>query len=91
MSQITLQKITSKNWREALTLSVNIEQQRFVSEVTPPVAITLAKAYIRPDDVMIEPLGIYDNEKIVGFFSLHYKPNCQQDFWLLHFFIDQRY
>ncbi|PEA82641.1 GNAT family N-acetyltransferase [Bacillus pseudomycoides] len=91
MSQVTLKKITSDNWREALTLSVNIEQQKFVSEVTPPVAIALAKAYIRPDDRMIEPFGIYHNEKMVGFFNLHYELDCQKDFWLFHFFIDKGY
>ncbi|PGS05839.1 MULTISPECIES: GNAT family N-acetyltransferase [Bacillus] len=89
MSQVTLKKITSDNWREALTLSVNIEQQKFVSEVTPPVAIALAKAYIRPDDRMIEPFGIYHNEKMIGFFNLHYELDCQKDFWLFHFFIDK--
>lgn len=86
MSQVTLKKITSDNWREALTLSVNIKQQKFVSEVTPPVAIALAKAYIRPDDRMIEPFGIYHNEKMVGFFNLHYELDCQKDFWLFHFY-----
>ncbi|HEK9099095.1 GNAT family N-acetyltransferase [Bacillus pfraonensis] len=91
MPQVTLKKITSDNWREALTLSVNIEQQKFVSEITPPVAIALAKAYIRPDDKMIEPFGIYHNEKMVGFFNLHYEPDCQKDFWLFHFFIDKGY
>ncbi|PEE40979.1 GNAT family N-acetyltransferase [Bacillus pseudomycoides] len=91
MSQVTLKKITSDNWREALTLSVNIEQQKFVSEVTPPVAIALAKAYIRPDDRMIEPFGIYHNEKMVGFFNLYYELDCQKDFWLFHFFIDKGY
>ncbi|MCI0765083.1 GNAT family N-acetyltransferase [Bacillus sp. TL12] len=91
MSQVTLKKITSDNWREALTLSVNIEQQKFVSEITPPVAIALAKAYIRPDDRMIEPFGIYHNEKMIGFFNLHYEPDCQKDFWLFHFFIDKGY
>ncbi|WP_231503913.1 MULTISPECIES: GCN5 family acetyltransferase [unclassified Bacillus (in: firmicutes)] len=80
MSHVNLKKITSTNWREALNLSVNIEQQKFVSEVTPPVAIALAKAYIKPDDRMIEPFVIYHNEKIVGFFKLHYEPDCQKDF-----------
>lgn len=91
MSHVNLKKITSDNWREALNLSVNIEQQKFVSEITPPVAIALAKAYIRPDDRMIEPFGICHNEKMVGFFNLHYEPDCQQDFWLFHFFIDKGY
>lgn len=91
MSHVNLKKITSTNWRGALNLSVNIKQQKFVSEVTPPVAIALAKAYIKPDDRMIEPFGIYHNEKIVGFFNLHYEPDCQKDFWLFHFFIDKRY
>lgn len=66
MSQVSFKKITSENWREALGLSVNIEQQEFVAAVTPPVAIALAKAYIRPDDRIIEPYGIYNQQKMVG-------------------------
>ncbi|WP_410982925.1 GNAT family N-acetyltransferase [Bacillus cereus] len=91
MSHVNLKKITCTNWREALNLSVNIEQQRFVSEVTPPVAIALAKAYVRPDNRIIEPYGIYHNEKIVGFFNLHYTPHSKDDFWLFHFFIDKKF
>ncbi|MBY0597581.1 GNAT family N-acetyltransferase [Bacillus bingmayongensis] len=91
MSHVNLKKITSKNWREALNLSVNIEQQKFVSEVTPPVAIALAKAYIKPDDRIIEPYGIYNEHTMVGFFNLHYTLNSNDDFWLFHFFIDKRF
>ncbi|MFD0770180.1 GNAT family N-acetyltransferase [Bacillus sp. CGMCC 1.60114] len=91
MSQVSLKKITSENWREALGLSVNIEQQEFVASITPPVAIALAKAYIRPDDRIIEPYGIYNQQKMVGFFNLHYTIDSKEDFWLFHFFIDKRY
>ncbi|KEK22880.1 GNAT family N-acetyltransferase [Bacillus gaemokensis] len=89
MSQVSLKKITAENWREALGLSVNIEQQRFVSAVTPPVAIALAKAYIRPDDRIIEPYGIYNEQRMVGFFNLHYTLDSKDDFWIFHFFIDK--
>ncbi|WP_242218500.1 hypothetical protein [Bacillus cereus group sp. BfR-BA-01380] len=47
MSQVNMKGITSENWQEALGLSVNTEQQKFVAVVTPPVAIALAKAYIK--------------------------------------------
>ncbi|MDM5155354.1 GNAT family N-acetyltransferase [Bacillus sp. DX1.1] len=85
------EKITSENWREALGLSVNIEQQDFVAAVTPPVAIALAKAYIRPDDRVVEPYGVYNQHKMVGFFNLHYTADSKEDFWLFHFFIDKSF
>ncbi|MDQ0112556.1 GNAT family N-acetyltransferase [Paenibacillus harenae] len=91
MSQVTLKRITSENWREALELSVNVEQQEFVAAVTPPVAIALAKAYIRPDGRIVEPYGVYHQHKMVGFFNLHYTPNSKEDYWLFHFFIDKRF
>lgn len=91
MSQVNLKRITSENWREALRLSVNIEQRKFVAAVTPPVAIALAKAYIKPDDRLVEPSGIYHQNKMVGFFNLHYTPDSKEDFWLFHFFIDKRF
>ena len=91
MSQVRMKKITTENWREALELSVDTEQQKFVAAVTPPVAIALAKAYIRPNGKTVEPYGIYDQHQMVGFFNLHYSPGSSDDFWIFHFFIDQRF
>ena len=91
MSRVSLKLITSENWREALELSVDAVQQKFVASVSPPVAIALAKAYIRPSGMMVEPYGIYDQHNMVGFLNLHYSPDRKDDFWIYHFFIDQRF
>ncbi|MGP4078728.1 GNAT family N-acetyltransferase [Pseudalkalibacillus sp. R45] len=91
MSNITLQIITSDNWREALELSVHEVQQKFVASVNPPVAIALAKAYIRPGGKKVEPYGVYYQKKMVGFFNLHYTPNSTDDYWIFHFFIDKKF
>jgi diamine N-acetyltransferase len=91
MSKVELIKINSENWREALGLSVYVDQQKFVADVTPPVAIALAKAYIRPGGKIVDPYGIYNQNKMVGFFNLHYTPDSNEDFWLFHFFIDKRF
>lgn len=91
MSLVTLKSITNENWRESLGLSVKKEQQRFVASVTPPAAIALAKAYIRPGGMVVEPYAIYHWEQMVGYFNLHYIPNSKEDFWIYHFFIDQRF
>jgi diamine N-acetyltransferase len=91
MSRVSLKLITSENWREALELSVDAEQQKFVAAVSPPVAIALAKAYIRPSGMIVEPYGIYDQHNMVGFLNLHYSPDSKDDFWIFHFFIDQRF
>jgi diamine N-acetyltransferase len=91
MSNVELKIITSDNWREALELSVHAEQQKFVASVNPPVAIALAKAYVRPGGKKVEPYGIYHKKKMVGFFNLHYTPNSTDDYWIFHFFIDKRF
>lgn len=91
MSDIELKIITSDNWREALELSVHEEQQKFVASAHPPVAIALAKAYIRPGGKIVEPYGIYFRKKLVGFFNLHYTPGSTDDYWLFHFFIDKKF
>ena len=91
MSNIVIKIISSDNWREALELSVHDEQQKFVASINPPVAIALAKAYIRPGGKMVEPYGIYNQNKMVGFFNLHYTPDSKDDYWLFHFFIDKRF
>ncbi len=91
MSSVELKAITEENWRETLTLAVDPTQQPFVAGVTPVAAIALAKAYIRPGGKTVEPYGVYQQETMVGFFNLHYTPNSYHDFWLFHFFIDQRF
>jgi len=91
MNQVALKKIDSENWREALGLSVRTEQQRFVAAVTPPVAIALAKAYVKPGGMSVEPYGVYHAQEMVGFFNLHYIPDSEDDYWLFHFFIDHRF
>ncbi|MEH7249568.1 GNAT family N-acetyltransferase [Neobacillus niacini] len=91
MSEVCIRLISSDNWREALELSVHDEQQKFVASIKPPVAIALAKAYIRPGGKMVEPYGIYNQNKMVGFFNLHYTPDSKDDYWLFHFFIDKRF
>lgn len=91
MSNIEIRKISSENWREALELSLHHEQQKYVASVTPPVAIALAKAYIRPGGKRVEPYGIYNQNQMVGFFNLHYTPGSKEDYWLFHFFIDKRF
>jgi len=91
INNIKLVKINSSNWREALELSVHVEQQAFVASVTPPVAIALAKAYIRPDGRMVEPYGITNKDTMLGFFNLHYTPGSDEDYWIFHFFIDKRF
>lgn len=90
-ANIEIKIISSDNWRKALDLSVHDKQMKFVASVNPPVAIALAKAYIRPGGKMVEPYGIYHQKKMVGFFNLHYTPDSTDDYWLFHFFIDKRF
>ena len=89
--EITFREVTGENWRETLELSVRPEQQRFISDHAPIAAIALAKAYIRPGDMTWTPYAIYAGATMVGFFALAYRPETNDQYWLFHFFIDQRY
>src|SRR5258707_9873957 len=88
---ISLKEITRANWRQALTLAVKPEQQRFVADFAPVAAIALAKAYIRPDSLIWVPYAIYADDLMVGFAALAYEPDSSDQYWIYHFFIDQRY
>jgi diamine N-acetyltransferase len=88
---ITLQPVTRANWRQTLTLTVDAQQQRFVAATSPPAAVALAKAYIRPQGLPVMPYAICADEVMVGYFNLVCDPATTDDYWLYHFFIDQRY
>ena len=89
--KMSLKEITRANWREALTLSVTPEQQRFVGDSIPVAAIALAKAYIRPDGLIWVPYAIYADNLLIGLTMLAYEPDSSDQYWIYHFFIDQRY
>ena len=91
MPAITLREVTRDNWRTALDLAVQPELQHFVAGVVPPVAIALAKAYIRPNRQPVLPLAIYDGDTMCGFLNLTHEAVAQEHYWVQHFFIDQRY
>jgi diamine N-acetyltransferase len=91
MTPVELRPITKENWLEALSLGVDAAQRRFVAGVEPVAAIALAKAYVRPGGKTLEPYGIYHENTMVGCFNLHYTLGSPHDYWLLHFFIDQRF
>ena len=89
--ELTIHAVTSENWRETLELTVRPEQQRFVSDYAPIAAIALAKAYIRPGGMIWAPYALYAGDMMVGFFTLAHEPDTTDQYWLFHFFIDQRH
>ncbi len=91
MDDLELCEVTQENWREALRLTVYPEQQRFIAEYTPIVAIALAKAYLRLGGAIWTPYAIYDGTTMVGFVELADEPATPAHCWIFHFFIDQRY
>ena len=86
---VELRPITAANWEQAIALKVSPEQERFV----PSVAISLAKAYIRPDGVTYVPIGIYSVEtgEMVGFYSYMYRPHNMRVVYIGGFLIDKRF
>ena len=78
--------IESANWLEAIALTVHKQQEKFV----PSVALSIAKAYIRPNGVNYDPVGIYSQELgvLVGFYSFMYKPHDLRVAYVGGFLID---
>ncbi|HEY7341433.1 MAG TPA: GNAT family N-acetyltransferase [Ktedonobacterales bacterium] len=89
--EISIRAVTDANWRETLELTVRPEQQRFISDYAPIAAIALAKAYIRPGGMTWAPYAIYTGGMMIGFFALAHEPETADQYWLFHFFIDQRH
>lgn len=87
MSKITTRPVTQENWRIALALDVLPEQRDF----TPTVAVSLAKAYIQPDDAVYDPVAVYAGKTMVGFYSFIYIPGDLRFVYLGGFLIDQAY
>lgn len=90
-AEVRLREVTAANWRAALDLTVRPEQQRFVSGYAPIAAIALAKAYVRLGGALWLPYAIYAGAEMVGFFALAGEPETTDEYWLFHFFIDQRF
>lgn len=91
MDEITLRPVTSENWAESLRLGVAPEQQRFLADYTPVVALALAKAYVGLGGATWEPSLLYSGETMVGFVALAYEPETPGQYWVFHLFIDQRH
>lgn len=103
--RISVAEVTRANWRATLSLGVAPEQQRFIADSAPIAALALAKAYIRPGGLVWTPYAFFahdtealagapiaaDSSVMVGFTMLAYAPESADEYWLFHFFIDQRY
>ena len=88
---VDLREVTPANWQEALRLAVYSDQQRFIAEYVPIVAIALAKAYLRLGGAAWIPYAIYAGPTMVGFVELAYESGTPDQYWIFHFFIDHRY
>ncbi|MGM0922278.1 MAG: GNAT family N-acetyltransferase [Bacillota bacterium] len=87
--KVQLKRVTRENWEEALTLKGKKEQSNYA----PPVAVSLAKVYIKPDGDNVEyiPFAIYDKERMVGFIMHAYEENTTNMYWINGFIIDERF
>ncbi len=102
-ARISMAEVTRANWRAALSLTVAPEQQRFIADSAPIAALALAKAYIRPGGLVWTPYAFFARDEpaadvaaepagaMVGFTMLAHEPQSAANYWLYHFFIDQRY
>jgi len=91
LKDLNLRQVTQDNWQEALSLTVHPDQQRFVAEYEPVVAIALSKAYIHLGGATWIPFAVYKGTNMVGFVELAHWTDAPEQCWIFHFFIDQRY
>jgi diamine N-acetyltransferase len=91
MPGLILEEVTRDNWQATLALGVSPDQQHFVADTAPIAAIALAKAYIRPGGLVWVPYALSWDATMVGFAELAYHPDSADDYWMFHFFIDQRF
>lgn len=91
MADIVLHEITAANWRATLALGVHPEQQRFVADCQPIAAIVLAKAYVGAGGMHWQPYAIATDGQFIGMLALAHESGNSTDYWLFHFFIDQRW
>lgn len=91
VGDVSWRQVTAENWREALTLTVHRDQQRFVAEYQPVAAIALAKAYVRLGGATWTPYAAYEADRMVGFAQLACWPDAPEECWIFHFFIDQHW
>jgi diamine N-acetyltransferase len=91
MEPVSLREVTQENWLATLALGVHPDQQRFVAGYAPIAAIALAKAYIRPGGVVWQPYAIYAGSTLIGLVELAFTPGSRDDYWVFHFFIDERF
>lgn len=87
--KVHLKCVTRENWEEAIALKVKKQQSNFV----PPVAVSLAKVYIKPDgdNIVYLPFAIYDKERMVGFIMHAYDEDTTDMYWINGFIIDKSY
>jgi diamine N-acetyltransferase len=91
MPELIFEEVTRDNWQATLALGVFPDQQHFVADVAPIAAIALAKAYVRPGGLVWVPYALSCDAQMVGFAELAYRPDSADDYWMFHFFIDQRF
>lgn len=88
MTTIVLRPIDRQNWRAALALSVQPEQQRFIADHVPIAAIVLAKAYVGAGGLRWSPCLIEADGRPIGLVAVAGGDGDADDRWLYHFFID---
>jgi len=87
--EIQLREVTRDNWEEAMAIKGSPEQEAF----SPPVPVSLAKIYIKPDgdDVTYIPFAIYDGNHMVGFIMHAYEESTIDSYWINGFIIDEKH
>jgi len=87
MDEITVKKIDKTNWQEALKIRLKPEQK----DLAPDVVTSLATAYIKPWDEMIDVFGLEYDKRLIGFFYVSYTPDSKDNYWLGGYQIDRDY
>ncbi len=82
--KIILKDITANNWKEAIKLTVNPEQELFVRSNL----YTIAWSKFETDGYFLK--GIYANDIMVGYCWFGHDPS-DNTYWIRHFMIDKNH
>jgi diamine N-acetyltransferase len=85
--QVRLKEIDADNWREALGLELNPDQEHFVASNV----YSLAEAYVKPEWPVYRPLAVYDGEQLVGFAMYTCNPASAKNHYVQRLMIDRRF
>ncbi len=88
LKDVQLKLLDHSNWQDALKIRTGAGQLQFVADYEPVALVILAKSYVRHGGYDWKPFGIFENDQMVGVFTLAHSPTTCV---LFHLLIDAKH